>query len=470
MRRLGALFFVLAASLVAIGQAQTAPAPTRPAVVTNYNAFTVPLGVPTAGPIIAVPTTGTPVCVAAMNLPFSNTYFTPQGSDDTYVWKPLTGIGGGSIITPGVYVGPDPYRFFRLYFTQSSFPGASGYEACADNSTSLLAPMLNGIDGVLNTYQQLTAIGHPGCAVFDANGFLLPQGGGLPCAGGGGSFVCDAPHSCVTFQTSPSPSPESTDAGGNSFNVAGIGQAGKLITTGGNIESGDGGFLQLCSTDNGTACSASPSETASTWLLEETDGKDGPQQWQITHGPLSVYAAGASFGDQKFFPDQDQFRINYTDMTGDKPALAFQIGDTADANTSFSMGSSTVTASNILMFASNGAGSGDYSVLQISSSIHPGDNNPGISLGPRVFPASIIDGGVGAEADFAGHCTMSSSTTCTHTIAAKYSVPECIATVQGDTPIAGSCKVATDGSGTVTVTAATSNSDDWAFMVFGANE
>ncbi|HKU24652.1 MAG TPA: hypothetical protein VJQ54_04220, partial [Candidatus Sulfotelmatobacter sp.] len=65
---------------------------------------------------------------------------------------------------------------------------------------------------------------------------------------------------------------------------------------------------------------------------------------------------------------------------------------------------------------------------------------------------------------FAGTCAMSLSTSCTITISHAYSTPVCIATVQGDSPIAGACSV--NGT-TVTITAASSNSDTWTAMVMG---
>ena len=66
---------------------------------------------------------------------------------------------------------------------------------------------------------------------------------------------------------------------------------------------------------------------------------------------------------------------------------------------------------------------------------------------------------------FAGTCTMSSATSCTATIGTAYSsAPVCVATVQGATPIAGSCGVS---GTTVTVTAGSSNSATWGFILIG---
>ena len=66
---------------------------------------------------------------------------------------------------------------------------------------------------------------------------------------------------------------------------------------------------------------------------------------------------------------------------------------------------------------------------------------------------------------FAGTCTMQNATTCTITVAARYtSTPGCVVTVQGSSPIAGACSVT---GTTVTVTAASNNSATWAAMLFG---
>jgi hypothetical protein len=69
-----------------------------------------------------------------------------------------------------------------------------------------------------------------------------------------------------------------------------------------------------------------------------------------------------------------------------------------------------------------------------------------------------------AAGNWAGTCTMS-TTTCTITLTANYtSTPGCVATVQGATAIAGACSVS---GATVTITAASSNTATWAAMLFG---
>jgi hypothetical protein len=69
-----------------------------------------------------------------------------------------------------------------------------------------------------------------------------------------------------------------------------------------------------------------------------------------------------------------------------------------------------------------------------------------------------------AAGNWAGTCTMS-TTTCTITLTVAYTgVPGCVATVQGTTAIAAACSVA---GTTVTITAASSNTATWAAMLFG---
>jgi hypothetical protein len=61
-------------------------------------------------------------------------------------------------------------------------------------------------------------------------------------------------------------------------------------------------------------------------------------------------------------------------------------------------------------------------------------------------------------------CTMTGGTSCTLTIANAYQSPVCLVTVQGVTPIAGSCNVS---GTTVTITALSPNSLSWGALVFG---
>lgn len=70
-----------------------------------------------------------------------------------------------------------------------------------------------------------------------------------------------------------------------------------------------------------------------------------------------------------------------------------------------------------------------------------------------------------ASNNWGGTCTMSSGTTCTVTLTSAFTTPVCQATMQSSgTVIAGECSV----SGvTVTVTAASSNSNVWGVMVYG---
>ncbi|MDE3149493.1 MAG: hypothetical protein KGL37_08485, partial [Acidobacteriota bacterium] len=95
-------------------------------------------------------------------------------------------------------------------------------------------------------------------------------------------------------------------------------------------------------------------------------------------------------------------------------------------------------------------------------------NSSSTFLAPAANVAGTLSAAVLAQKaanSFAGTCTMSSSTTCTATVAAAYnSVPVCIATVQGATAIAAACSVS---GTTVTITAASSNSATWGYMLVG---
>jgi hypothetical protein len=70
-----------------------------------------------------------------------------------------------------------------------------------------------------------------------------------------------------------------------------------------------------------------------------------------------------------------------------------------------------------------------------------------------------------ASGNWAGTCSMSSSTSCTITLTTAYTgTPGCIVTVQSASVIAGGCTVS---GTTVTITAASSNSSTWAALLFG---
>jgi hypothetical protein len=64
-----------------------------------------------------------------------------------------------------------------------------------------------------------------------------------------------------------------------------------------------------------------------------------------------------------------------------------------------------------------------------------------------------------------GTCAMSAGTTCTITVTqpTSPSLPHCVATVQGTTPIAAACSIS---GTTLTITAASSNSATWAAFIF----
>lgn len=74
--------------------------------------------------------------------------------------------------------------------------------------------------------------------------------------------------------------------------------------------------------------------------------------------------------------------------------------------------------------------------------------------------------GQDAASNTAGTCSMASSTSCTVTIAHTYTTPVCIATQQSAT-LTGASVGCTVSGVTVTITAATSNSETWGALVFG---
>jgi len=98
--------------------------------------------------------------------------------------------------------------------------------------------------------------------------------------------------------------------------------------------------------------------------------------------------------------------------------------------------------------AGNGTNSSPFSIHQVGNA-------------PNAFQGHLNQIAAG---NWAGTCTMS-TTTCTITLTVAYTgTPGCVATVQGATAIAGACSVA---GTTVTITAASSNTATWAAMLFG---
>jgi len=477
------LTLVVALAVAISAQAQTPPPPTTPTNPTAYNAFNLVLAQPTSGPIMQTPV-GATQCAIVLNAPSTNTSITPQGSDDFYTWHALPTVGGGSIRFPGLYVGTNPYKYFRPYFTNYASPGITGYEACGDNATSLIAPMLNGENGVLNAYQQLTAIGHAGCATFDAGGNLLAQGGGLPCGGGGGSFVCDAPHSCVTFQTLPSPSPEATAAGGNSAAVAGILQGGSLWTVGGFLNS-QNGVLSFCADEPNGFCDAEG--FAGFRLFDSSEGMTLEQTGNFasfsefgTSPEFDVSAGGNGFAssssgkvrlkaldpsgvtmaqlflDAPGSPPEGQLFATEIDLdttlssapeaTPD-PASLIRVGEHANIVDVLCCGGVPGATVNIGDNSGFAGTSGPWDSIMLSGRLVGGSSPTHVGTSPW------------------GTCVMSSATTCA-IIYNLYGYTDgmCLATVQGSTPIAAACSLS---GNTVTITAATSNSDTWGFIVLG---
>lgn len=472
MKRLLALIAFACLAVIATAQAQVTPSPApTPQTQTNYQTFHVTLGVPTTGPVIETQTAGQHVCAVVLNYPFSSAFITPQGSDDYFTWHALTTIGQGSITMPGLYIGPNSYKYFRPYFTQFNFPGATGWEACADDESALIAPMLNGQNGVLNNYQQITAIGDPGCAVFDSGGNLRPQGGGLPCAGGGGStcanppspYPSPSPLGCVVLQDTPSPAPQQYNDGQGSAAVAGILQGGTVYSQFGRFQT-TGNFLIPC-----------PAEDCVHWQWQSLTGKTdiattytGP--FSETEPSTQNSVPGVCFGwgcpNANVMP-VNNFGVNIGAGVGNEEIYL----DTEHRPDG-------VGRANVVIgsFGSSGSGSVDLQAANISLR----DNEPGgvtpaeVSIVGDVFVQSggLWDNGPNPQSGtfaWAGHCRMSSGTTCSITTQAVYTssltAGYCNATAQGSTPIAAAC--AMSGT-TATVTAASSNSLTWAVTTFGA--
>jgi hypothetical protein len=112
-----------------------------------------------------------------------------------------------------------------------------------------------------------------------------------------------------------------------------------------------------------------------------------------------------------------------------------------------------------------GSGAGDQTFITE-------DGRMGVGESPVTGVAGAFHGPVqttqiiqAAAKNFAGTCSMSTATTCTFVVAASFTTsPVCITNVQGSTAIAGSC--ALSGS-TVTITAASSNSQTWGAVLIG---
>jgi len=495
MKRLFALGLFLVAVAVAQAQAQIAPSPApTPQSVTNYNTFHVTLGNPTTGPVISTQTAGAHVCAVVLNYPFSSAFITPQGSDDYFTWHALSTIGKGTITMPGLYLGPNQYKYFRPYFTQFNDPGATGWEACADDESALIAPMLNGQNGVLNNYQQITAIGHPGCAVFDANGNLLPQGGGLPCAGGGGSTCANPPSpapspsplGCVVLQDSPSPTPQLYNDGQGSAAVGGILQGGSLYTFDGSLNS-QSSVMTFCANETNGFCdiqgfsgfalandqegmdlsqrgfSASFNESGNTANFTATAGGVGFGSSGGGEVLLESLTSTNAVGGEMSLRTLTLTPLGYLGATElDLEGLPSHITATPPPNSVVLLGSRTPSVRIMDSGISAGAAA---STLRMgdSSTSGPADTDHFIFSG--TFEGGFSPTGGGGAAPW-GTCQASASITCAvGGLVFTYSHPACIATVQGSTPIAAACSFS--GS-TVTITAATSNSDLWAFAVFGA--
>lgn len=117
------------------------------------------------------------------------------------------------------------------------------------------------------------------------------------------------------------------------------------------------------------------------------------------------------------------------------------------------------------------AGNGDMDILGASSASEVAAKANGTILltGSAVIFSGAVDSGLywqPAANTTGGSCAMSTSTSCTQTIASTYTHPICVATQQSATLTGGAVGCTVSGT-TVTVTSAVANSETWGFWIFG---
>jgi len=134
-------------------------------------------------------------------------------------------------------------------------------------------------------------------------------------------------------------------------------------------------------------------------------------------------------------------------------------------NHTYTVNSSTPTNKTIFQFTNSER---PASGLEPFYWFHAGPNSGRLAIGSPEYPATFQTHiNQTAPKTFAGACSMSSTTTCSFSIANAYTVPPlCFASVQSATPTTfqGSC--ALSGT-TVTITASAANTSTWAALLIG---
>ncbi len=315
--------------------------------------------------------------------------------------------------------------------------------ACADtvnfNNTTPAAPA-NGLNIVWQTSKSGSTDSVSGAVVGDGNiaHFLNGQGGFTTPTGGGGISGLTAGtfpiatsstaigNSLLTAVTGPNGLNYSLggglsiqlDASHLSFNSNIVGSSNVLIANTTNPGGGNnaGGIQLEAASTSGSACAGSSA------LVGGSNGAAGSGQAEIT----ATGACANGFG-----------------LIGGNVTL--QGGNSGGGNGN----------GNIIIVP------GNEGIIELEGPVTQTGSTSNTFNGPVVYGAALNQT---ATKTIAGTCAMSTSTSCTFTISVTYTTPLCILTVQGATPMAGACSVS---GTTVTITAASSNSQTWGAMIVG---
>jgi len=257
---------VFAALVALIIGAVVAPGSAASTVTQNFL-----LTSPGATPVLAF--SGQLQCEVQINGPNSSIAATPQYSADGVTWHAATGIGGGSIAQPGVYIGTNPsgagYTSLRL--SVSSFGGSqlSGQLICGDSLpasgaggggvTSIVAGVCTSpnpgvgtaaVDYICDTPgpQATPSPSATGCGVW--NGSWPYNLDTTTCSGGGGGVTAVTGSGNIAVSAGATPNVTITNAPTFTGPLSASTLTGTGLTSGNCLQASTGGLV----TDTGSAC------------------------------------------------------------------------------------------------------------------------------------------------------------------------------------------------------------------------